>query len=129
MKSDVLTPPSPWQAVQFSAMKAILGVAGSNLIERAAGPSDQCRRAQRWLRRARRSDIGSNAEAAADCGPGAEWFNILLIAAQDDEAENERDAEDHRQRCPTGPPPGMGETERSLGHRGLCTLAGQRVTS
>ena len=79
--------------------------------------------ARRW------SDIGSKAEAAADCGPGVEWFTIQLIAAHDDEAENERDAEDHRQRCPRGPPPGMGEVERPLGHRGLCTLAGPRVTS
>src|SRR5262249_48152759 len=100
---------------------AILGVSGSNLIERFGGPSDQCRRAQRWLRRARRSDIGTNADAAADCGPEAKWLSILPKGANDDEAENERDDQDHRRRLPTASLPGMAETEQSpVLRRGLA---------
>ena len=47
--------------------RAMLRVAGSNLVERAAGPGDLRRRAQGrfWLRC--RSPVGGDAEAAADC--------------------------------------------------------------
>src|SRR5262249_59193809 len=73
---------------------AALGVPVADLIERRSRPSDVRRGANGGLRARRRAGVGGDAEAAVDGVPDAERLLVLLVAAQEDEAEQAR-GEDH----------------------------------
>src|SRR4029078_8495301 len=86
IKVDVLTPPWPWQATQFIAMKAPR--CASPAANRTAGPSDPSRRAQSGYWFLRGCSVGAKAKPTANCVPEIERGAVLLITAKNAKAED-----------------------------------------
>src|SRR5262249_28276277 len=103
--------------------RAMLRISGADLIERGWRPSEVGRRAQRWLGACRHAGVGGDPEAAADRAPDIQRLAVLLVAAQDDKAEQGRRENDHGTRDPADARPGIVDVQCALITCHHCTLA------
>ena len=110
---------------------AVFGIARTNLIERGLGPGNPCRRAQRRLWLGCRSDIGGDAKAAANSAPEVESRAVLLITAEETEADHDGNYNHAYRRSPPDLGPGIVKLEGALltRHHRPPALVGASVTS